>query len=55
MRPYIAFHKDKKVEVTAASSYAAQQQAAALFKVKPQKAYEVSVYLADVEHSPNAL
>lgn len=53
MRPYIAMYKGKKIEVTAASSYAAQQQAAALFKAK--KTYEVTVYLADVVHNPSAL
>jgi hypothetical protein len=54
-RPYIAVHISKgRVEVYATSSHAAQVQAAAMLKVKPNKAYEVSVYLADVTHSTSA-
>ena len=53
MRPYIAFYRGKHTEVTASSSYAAQQLAAAHFKAR--KAYEVTVMLADVEHSGAAL
>lgn len=53
MRKYIAYYKGKKIEVEAESSYAAQTIAAEQFKVKKQ--YQVSVFLADVEHSPNIL
>lgn len=45
MNGYIAFYKGKKLEVYAASSYEAQQKAAALFKAK--KSYEVTVMLAE--------
>lgn len=50
-RPYIAFYKDKKVEVYATSSYAAQVAAAKLLKVSEKNRYQVSVMLADVVHS----
>lgn len=53
MRPYKAFYNGKTYELEAASSYAAQQMAAAHFKVK--KAYKVTVMLLDVEHSTGAL
>jgi len=49
VRPYIAFYKGKQKEVWASSSYAAQEIAAQAFKAK--KSYEVTVMLADVEHS----
>lgn len=45
MNGYIAFYKGKKLEVYAASSYEAQQKAAALFKAR--KSYEVTVVLAE--------
>lgn len=48
-RPYIAFYKGIRKEVWATSSYEAQQIAAKEFKAK--KSYEVTVMLADVEHS----
>ena len=53
MRPYIAFYRGKQTTVNAPSSYDAQQLAAAHFKAR--KAYEVTVMLADVEHSGAAL
>jgi len=49
LRPYIAFYKDKKLEVMASTSLEAQTLAAQQFKAK--KSYEVSVYLADIAHS----
>jgi DNA uptake protein ComE-like DNA-binding protein len=48
MRTYKAFYHGKTVTVIAETSYAAQQEAAKFFKVKPQKTYEVAVVLADV-------
>lgn len=45
MNGYVAFYKGKKLEVYAASSYEAQQKAAALFKAR--KSYEVTVVLAE--------
>lgn len=60
MNGYIAFYRGKRVEVYAATSYEAQQKAAALLKVKPQKSYEVTVMLAEIDgaaivHSTGAL
>lgn len=43
MNKYNAYFKGKQIEVTAATSYAAQQAAAALFKAR--KAYQVTVVL----------
>ena len=45
MNGYKAFYRDKTIEVHALTSYDARQQAAALFKVRPRKEYEVHVYL----------
>jgi len=44
---YICFYKDKRLEVYANSSREAQSKAALIFKVKPKKTFEVSVYLAE--------
>jgi len=48
MRPYIAFYRNKRVQVCAESSYKAQQEAAKLLKAR--KRHEVTVMLADVTH-----
>jgi len=53
MRTYVAFYKNKKNTVTAESSYAAQEQAAAIFKAR--KRYDVAVVLADVPVDPASL
>lgn len=53
MRDYIAFYRGKQIELQAASSYAAQQAAAKIFKAR--KAYDVSVVLADVPFNPASL
>jgi hypothetical protein len=45
MNGYICFYKDKRVEVYADTSYAAQQKAAVLLKAR--KSYEVTVMLAE--------
>lgn len=45
MNGYVCFYKDKKAEVYADTSYAAQQKAADVFKTK--KSYEVTVVLAE--------
>jgi hypothetical protein len=42
---YVAFYKGKRIEVYAVSSYAAQLEAAKIFKAK--KSFEVSVVLAE--------
>ena len=47
MNGYKAFYRDKTIEVHALTSYDARQQAAALFKVRPRKEYEVHVYLCE--------
>lgn len=54
-RPYIAFYQDRKIEVFAASSYAAQQKAAKLLKVSDKKRYLITVKLADISHSTSTL
>lgn len=45
MNGYIAFYRGKRIEVTAETSYKAQEKAAAIFKAK--KRYEVTVMLAE--------
>jgi hypothetical protein len=45
MNGYIAFYRGKQIEVHAATSYEAQQKAAATFKAR--KSYEVTVVLAE--------
>lgn len=45
MNGYICLYMDKRLKVHAMSSYAAQQQAAVVFKAK--KSYEVTVALAE--------
>ena len=52
-RTYIAFYKERKITVEAASSYEAQIIAAQLFKSK--KCYDVTVVLAEVEFNPASL
>jgi hypothetical protein len=56
MNGYIAFFRGRQIEVYAASSYAAQQEAAKQFKAR--KSYEVMVVLAEkdgkqVTHTPD--
>lgn len=46
MNGYIAFYRGKQVEVYAATSYEAQQKAAAVFKAR--KSHEVTVMLAEI-------
>lgn len=43
MNTYIAFYRQRKIQVTALTSYEAQSKAAAQFKAK--KSYDVSVML----------
>ncbi len=45
MNGYVCFYRGKRIEVQATTSYAAQTQAAAIFKAK--KSYEVNVVLAE--------
>ena len=44
MNGYIAMYNGKKVEVYADTSYSAQKQAAALFRLAEKNRYKVSVY-----------
>jgi hypothetical protein len=50
MYGYIAFYKGKRIEVRAATKYAAQLEAARILKAK--KSYEVIVELAEVDGKP---
>ena len=50
--PFIGFHKNKRVEVYAPTSYDAQQIAAKQLGVKQSRQHEITVLRADVEHSP---
>ena len=45
MNGYICFHKGKRFEVLAETTYKAQQKCAAENRIK--KAYEISVHLAE--------
>lgn len=53
MRTYVAFYRGRQITVSADSSYAAQQLAAAEFRAR--KSWEVTVMLADVEISTSSL
>ena len=44
---YICFHAGKRIEVHAAGSYAAQQQAGQTWKLKPNKFHAITVCLAE--------
>jgi hypothetical protein len=55
LRPYIAHYKGKKITFEAESSYAAQKHAAKIFRVNPNKAYTIAIWLADVEHSTSTI
>jgi hypothetical protein len=50
LNEYVCFYKQKRTEVYAATSYEAQQKAAAFFKARKQ--YEVSVHLAEKAGAP---
>ena len=45
---YSCFYNGKKIEVYAKSSFAAQQEAAKIFKVKENKRYLISVVLCEL-------
>lgn len=47
MNKYIAFYKNKQIEVSANSSYEAQKEAAAQLAVHPSKRYMITVMLAE--------
>ena len=50
MFTYIAFYKNKQIEVKALRSYDAQEAAAKIFKAR--KSYEVTVMLAAKDDQP---
>jgi len=50
MNGYIAFYRNKRIEVYAETSYAAQLEAAKRFKAK--KTHEVTVVLAEKNGKP---
>jgi len=50
MFTYIAFYKNKQIEVKALRSYDAQEAAAKIFKAR--KSYEVTVVLAAKDDEP---
>lgn len=50
MNGYICYYKNKKVEVYANTSYAAQQEAAK--KLGAKKTYQVTVVLAELNGEP---
>ena len=47
MNKYLAIYKGKRIEVTANTSYEAQQKAVEQFKAK--KSYQVDVYLTELD------
>ena len=47
---YVAFYRGRRLEVYAATSYAAQQEAARQFKAR--KTYDVTVVLAEKDGAP---
>ena len=50
MNGYIALYRNKRLEVYAETSYAAQKEAAKQFKAK--RDWEVTVYLAEKDGEP---
>jgi hypothetical protein len=48
MRKYICFYQRKQLEVEAESSYAAQKEAARIWKLGDKKRIDITVVLADV-------
>jgi hypothetical protein len=55
MRPYIAFYKNKTIEIQASSSYSAQVEAARILKVSEKNRYLITVKLLDIVHSTSDL
>lgn len=52
MNKYIAFYNEKRIEVEAPTSFAAQRKAATEFKLKEKQAYKVTVMLAEIDGKP---
>jgi hypothetical protein len=49
MFKFIAFYRDKKIEVLASTSYEAQKLASV--QLKARKSYDVTVFRADIAHT----
>jgi hypothetical protein len=47
MNGYVAFHKGRRTEIQADTSYDAQKKAAAFWKVPEKKRHEITVMLAE--------
>jgi spermidine/putrescine-binding protein len=54
MNTYVAFYKDKEIQVEAETKYKAQLKAAAQFKVKQGQEYKVTVELVALGVGENA-
>lgn len=52
MNGYVAFHKGRRTEVHAKTSYAAQKEAGKFFKLRETKYHEVTVVLAERDGQP---
>ena len=52
MNGYVCFYKDKRIEVHAHSTYAAQTEAARVLKVSAKQQYQISVTLAEKNGEP---
>jgi tRNA(Ile2) C34 agmatinyltransferase TiaS len=55
LRDYVCFFRQKRIELQAESSYAAQLAAAKVFKVKGLRCTSIAVVLADVPVDPAGL
>lgn len=55
MRTYHCFYQQRKIELQAESSYAAQLAAAKVFKVKGQRISSIAVVLADAPVDPASI
>lgn len=52
MNGYVCFYNQKRIEVRAETSYAAQQEAARVLRVPAKKQYQISVWLAEKDGQP---
>lgn len=57
MNGYVCFYKQKRIEVRAESTYAAQKKAAEILRVSERNRYKITVTLAEkdgqqIVHSP---
>ena len=52
MNGYVAFYGNKRVEVTASTSFEAQKKVGELLKVPERKRYQITVMLAEKDGKP---